>query len=203
MRKWGIGIWFLVGISAVSAGIFVTWYFRKSMQDGLSQLIGFGVSGTTLAFFGMIRKETVRWQDNRIRRIDNSDKLIDFYNHEVREPVTMFLQKFKHVISNQKKQSSWKLASVKEQQDFSDLTASRLGLAKILHLIDKIAWLLDQNGYLDRQAILSAIGSETTRLLVNEEFEPIVERMLADSSLSHIQNLMTTLKGANRDDERK
>lgn len=181
----------------------MTWYFRKSMQDGLSQLIGFGVSGTTLAFFGMIRKETMRWQDNRIRRIDNSDKLIDFYYHEVREPVTMFLQKFKHVISNQKKQSSWKLVFAKEQQDFSDLTASRLGLAKILHLIDKIAWLLDQNGYLDRQAILSAIGLETARLLVNEEFEPIVERMLADSSLSHIQNLMTILKGANRDDERK
>lgn len=63
-----------------------------------------------------------------MRRIDNSDKIIDFYYHEVREPVTMFLQQFKRVISNQKQQSSWKLASVKAQQDFSDLTASRLGL---------------------------------------------------------------------------
>jgi hypothetical protein len=195
MRKWGIGIWLLIGLVAIGAGSIGAWYFRRRVQYGFSQLLGIGISGTTLAFFGTIRKETMRWQDNRIRRIDNTDKIIDFYNHEVREPVSIFLKQFKLVIGNQKKRSRWKLASVKEKQDFYDLTESRLGLAKILHLIDKIAWLLDQNGYLERQAILSAIGSETARLLINDEFDPIIQRMLADSSLVHIQNLITTLKG--------
>ena len=94
MRKWGIGVWLLVGLFAAATGLLGTWLFRERMQYGFSQLLGVGISGTTLGFFTAFRAETIRWQDNHMRQIENTSKVLDYYNGELSEHMTSFVSGF-------------------------------------------------------------------------------------------------------------
>lgn len=60
MRKWGIEDWILMVLLAISMGIAGTWYFGQQLKDGLSQLVGIAISGSTLALFTAFRTETIR-----------------------------------------------------------------------------------------------------------------------------------------------
>ena len=200
MRKWSIGIWLLVGIVAVSAGLLGTWYFRDRMQYGFSQLVGIGISGTTLAFFGTIRKETIRWQDNRIRKIENTGSALDYYNDKIRQMVIEFLNEFDRQVEPIYRTGKKHRLSDGEVLELKTEIAMRIGLATILHHIDKLAWLLDQNGYLTEKEILYAITSETSRLLVSESYQPIIAAILEHSTLKHVATLIEKLEGADFND---
>lgn len=200
MRKWSIGIWLLVGIVAVSAGLLGTWYFRDRMQYGFSQLVGIGISGTTLAFFGTIRKETMRWQDNRIRKIENTGSVLDYYNDKIRQLVIEFLNEFDRQVEPISRTGKKHRLSDGEVLELKTEIAMRIGLATILHHIDKLAWLLDQNGYLTEKEILYAITSETSRLLVSESYQPIIAAILEHSTLKHVATLIEKLEGADFND---
>ena len=200
MRKWSIGIWLLVGIVAVSAGLLGTWYFRDRMQYGFSQLVGIGISGTTLAFFGTIRKETIRWQDNRIRKIENTGSALDYYNDKIRQLVIEFLNEFDRQVEPISRTGKKHRLSDGEVLELKTEIAMRIGLATILHHIDKLAWLLDQNGYLTEKEILYAITSETSRLLVSESYQPIIAAILEHSTLKHVATLIEKLEGADFND---
>lgn len=171
---------------AISMGIAGAWYFGQQLKDGLSQLVGIAISGSTLALFTAFRTETIRWQDNHMRRIDNSDKVIDYYNNSVRELVIAFMVAFDEVMAVH--------PELNDQSEFELNTASRLGLPKILHLTDKIAWLLEQNSYLEKADVLSAIASELSRLLVSEKYQWVIEQTLVNSSLEHVKYLIVSLK---------
>ncbi|WP_054715611.1 hypothetical protein [Lacticaseibacillus manihotivorans] len=58
------------------------------------QLIGIAISSGVMAVVSMIRSETIRWQDSHMRRIDNTSKVLSFYNNEIRKLVLEFMQKF-------------------------------------------------------------------------------------------------------------
>ena len=180
---------------AISMGIAGTWYFGQQLKDGLSQLVGIAISGSTLALFTAFRTETIRWQDNHMRRIDNSDKVIDYYNNRVRELVIAFMVAFDEVKAVH--------PELIGQSEFELNTASRLGLLKILHLIDKIAWLLEQNSYLEKADVLSAIASELSRLLVSEKYQWVIEQTLVDSSLEHVKYLIVSLKEVQNHDRQR
>ena len=180
---------------AIAMGIVGTWYFGHQLKDGISQLIGIAISGTTLALFTAFRSETIRWQDNHMRRIDNSDKVIDYYNNSVRERVIAFMVAFDEVEAAH--------PELNNQSEFELNTARRLGLPKILHLIDKIAWLLEQNSYLEKADVLSAIASELSRLLVAEKYQWVIEQTLVDSSLEHVKYLIVNLKEVKNNDRQR
>lgn len=195
MRKWGIEDWTLIVLLAVTLGFVGAWYFGRELQQSFSQLVGIAISGTTLALFTAFRSETIRWQDSHMRRIDNSDKVIDFYNQQVRELVIKFMLAFDQIMTTH--------PDLEDQTEFELTTASRLGLAKILHLIDKIAWLIAQNGYLEKADVLSAITSELSRLLASKKYQRIIEQTLETSSLAYVGQLIVKLKGARSHDHAK
>lgn len=195
MRKWGIGIWLLIGIIAAMSGLIGALYFRNRVEVGFSQLLGIGISGTTLAFFGTIRKETMRWQDNRIRRIENTGSALDYYNDKIRLLVIKFLNEFDRQVG-----PLFRSTRTLELDDAAVLElkvklATQLGLATILHHIDKLAWLIEQSGYLTEKEILYAVTSETSRLLLSETYRPMADAMLAHSTMKHVATLIEKLEG--------
>lgn len=127
-----------------------------------------------------------------MRRIDNSDKVIDYYNNSVRELVIAFMVAFDEVEAAH--------PELNNPSEFELNTARRLELPKILHLIDKIAWLLEQNSYLEKADVLSAIASELSRLLVAEKYQWVIEQTLVDSSLEHVKYLIVNLKEVKNND---
>ncbi|KRL42181.1 hypothetical protein [Lacticaseibacillus manihotivorans] len=76
------------------AGLLGMWGFRHYTVGGLAQLIGIAISSGVMAVVSMIRSETIRWQDSHMRRIDNTSKVLSFYNNEIRKLVLEFMQKF-------------------------------------------------------------------------------------------------------------
>ncbi|WP_125711215.1 hypothetical protein [Lacticaseibacillus porcinae] len=197
MRKWGIGIWLLVGLIAAGAGLLGTWYFRDRMQVGWSQLLGVGISGTTLAFFGTVRKETMRWQDNRFRRADKTGEGLDYYNDKIRLLVIAFITKFDRMMATIEPRLSDASDKATQLERIALDVATQLGLATILHHVDRLAWMMAQKGYVDNDEITAAVGSEISRLLVSDKYAVVINVMLKTSSLNHIKILILQLKGEN------
>lgn len=195
MRKWGIETWTLIGILAIATGVFATWYFGRTFQDGVSRLLGVAVSGTTLGFFTAFRSETIRWQDNHMRRIDRTASGLDYYNEKVRHLVIEFIREYDRAIDPVMATLVKDGADPIQWDRVRYEVARDLGLSTILHHIDKLAWLMEQNGYLDESELLSAVASETARLFLNPKYDEVVQGMLETSSLQHVQAFILRLKG--------
>lgn len=116
-----------------------------------------------------------------MRRIDNTSKVIAFYNNDIRKLVIVFMREFS--LEKHKLQKSLTITSKTGTMDraFEVTLAVRLELATILHLLDYLAWLLKQTNYLYRDEILYAIASELKRLLLSESTSEI---NIAEPSLS-------------------
>lgn len=148
-----------------------------------------------MAFFGTIRKETMRWQDNRIRRIENTAATLDYYNDRIRQLVIEFLNQFDHKVGPLSRNTKKRGLDDAAVLQLKIKVATQLGLATILHHIDKLAWLIEQNGYLTEKEILYAITSETARLLLDKRYRPVVEAMLENSTIKHVATLVEKLEG--------
>lgn len=136
------------------------WTFRHYTVGGLAQLIGIAISSGVMAVVSMIRSETICWQDSHMRRIDNTAKVIAFYNNDIRKLVIVFMRDFS--LEKHKLQKSMTIVSKTKTMDrvYEVTLAVRLEFATILHLLDYLAWLMKQTNYLYRDEILYAIAAE-------------------------------------------
>lgn len=200
MKEWKPSKWAMWLAIASLSGLLGMWVFRHYTVNGLAQLIGIAISSGVMAVVSMIRSETIRWQDSHMRRIDNTSKVIAFYNNDIRKLVIVFMREFS--LEKHKLQKSLTIMPKNGTIDrtFEITIAVRLELATILHLLDYLAWLLKQTNYLYRNEILYAIASELKRLLLSEEYEYVIQRLLQRSTLRNINYLIEQLKGVMEND---
>ena len=153
MKEWKPSKWAMWLTIASFAGLMGMWVFRHYTVNGLAQLIGIAISSGVMAVVSMIRSETIRWQDSHMRRIDNTSKVIAFYNNDIRKLVIVFMREFNSAkAAMQTKISDPKTGQI--NREFEMGLAFRFELATILHLLDHLAWLLKQSNYLYRDEIL-------------------------------------------------
>ncbi|WP_125711207.1 hypothetical protein [Lacticaseibacillus porcinae] len=168
----------------------------------MAQLIGIGISSGVMAVVSRIRSETIRWQDSHMRRIDNTSKIIAFYNNEIRKLVIVFMREFDKEAVQFKPKSDKGAGALRLQIQFQLDLATKLELATILHLLDHLGWLLKQTSYLYQEEILYSIASELKRLLLNEQYEVVILQLLRHSSIRNLDYLIEKLKEVPTHDEK-
>lgn len=199
MKEWKPSKWAMWLTIASLSGLLGMWVFRHYTVNGLAQLIGIAISSGVMAVVSMIRSETIRWQDSHMRRVDNTSKVIAFYNNDIRKLVIVFMREF----TSAKAAMQLKISDRKTDQinpEFEMGLAVRFELATILHLLDHLAWLLKQSSYLYRDEILYAIASELKRLLLNDEYD-VIQSLLQKSTLRNLNYLITQLKEVKSNDD--
>lgn len=194
MKQWKVAQWALWVTVAILAGLLGMWVFQHYTVNGLAQLIGIGISSGVMAAVSMIRSETIRWQDSHMRRIDNTSKVIAFYNNEVRKLVIVFMREFSLEVAKFKPKSVKGSKALRMQSQFQLDLATKLELATILHLLDHLGWLMKQSSYLYREEILYTVASELKRLLLAEEYEDVIIQLRSHSSLRNLDYLIEKLK---------
>lgn len=130
-----------------------------------------------------------------MRRIDRTASGLDYYNEKVRHLVIEFIREYDRAIDPVMATLVKDGADPIQWDRVRYEVARDLGLSTILHHIDKLAWLMEQNGYLDESELLSAVASETARLFLNPKYDEVVQGMLETSSLQHVQAFILRLKG--------
>lgn len=148
MKEWKPSKWAMWLAIAIVSGLMGMWVFRHYTVNGLAQLIGIAISSGVMAVVSMIRSETIRWQDSHMRRIDNTIKALDFYNENVRDLVITFMRDFDTAMEKFSRSKDKRRISKAVAQIQTDI-AIAFNIAKVLHRLDQLGWLLRQAGYLD------------------------------------------------------
>ena len=201
MKEWKPSKWAMWLAIAIVSGLTGMWAFRHYTVGGLAQLIGIAISSGVMAVVSMIRSETIRWQDSHMRRVENTSKVIAFYNNEIRKLVIAFMHEYSLEVAKFRSQSVKGAKGLRAQRQFQLEIATKLELATILHLLDHLSWLLKQSSYLYREEILYAVASELKRLLVAEAYQDIILQLRSDSTLRNLDYLIEQLKEVPTNDE--
>lgn len=195
MKEWKPSKWAMWLVIASFAGLLGMWVFRHYTVNGLAQLIGIAISSGVMAVVSMIRSETIRWQDSHMRRIDNTIKALDFYNENVRDLVITFMRDFDTAME--------KVSRSKEKHGLSKVVAQiqtdvaiAFNIAKVLHRLDQLGWLLRQAGYFDANELFYATASELANFLLESRYQQVIQTILKKSSLRNLGYLMNQLQEA-------
>lgn len=195
MKEWKSSKWATWLAIASLSGLLGMWVFRH-----YTELIGIAISCGVMAVVSMIRSETIRWQDSHMRRVENTSKVIAFYNNEIRKLVISFMREYSLEVGKFKPLSMTSPQMLRVQLQFQIDLATKLELATILHLLDHLGWLMKQSSYLYREEVLHAIASELKRLLLAKEYKDVITQLLNHSSLRNLDYLIQQIKGVPTND---
>lgn len=198
MRQWTKKTWTGIVLATLALGIVSTLLLIRSgvKLEGLARLVGLLISGDALALITLIRSEQIHFQDLYMRRMEHTIQTIDFYNTVVRPAMFAFIEAYDAVISD-----ALYAAVVHRQREntqsfigFQVQLATRIELAGLLHLLDKLALLLTQSNYLYHHEVYHAIASEVARFIYNPKYATPIKQMATQSSLQNLDHLFELLK---------
>lgn len=130
-----------------------------------------------------------------MRRVDNTIKAIDFYNEKVRELILVFMRQFDATtIKVFGSQSNRKVSKPIVQIELD--IAIAIKIAKVLHRLDQLGWLMRQSGYLNVDELFFATASELAKFLLDVRYQRIIQATMQHSSLRNLDFLIDKLQEA-------